>query len=167
MVKYIIDANILIQAYRKYYTLDVFVSFWEKIKHLADTEVICSIDKVKNEIIPNGDDLSLWCIKQLPSSFFINSSSFIVEYSTVIRSVSNLNKYTKSAISEFSDSNIADAFLVASAMSLSVVDKYVLVTEEVSDPRRIKRVKIPDVCSMFNVRWINTIEMFKELNIRI
>lgn len=167
MAKYIIDANILIQAYRKYYTLDVFISFWDRIKYLADTNVICSIDKVKNEILPSGDELSQWCISQLPNDFFIDTSPFIREYSAVIRNVASLNKYTPNAISEFSDSNIADAFLVASALSLNVADDYVLVTEEVSDPQRKKRVKIPDVCPLFNVRWINTIGMFKELNIQI
>ena len=136
--------------------INIWVTFLERIKRL-----------IKNEILPSGDELSQWCISQLPNDFFIDTSPFIREYSAVIRNVASLNKYTPNAISEFSDSNIADAFLVASALSLNVADDYVLVTEEVSDPQRKKRVKIPDVCPLFNVRWINTIGMFKELNIQI
>jgi len=167
MTKYIIDANILIQAYRKYYTMDVFISFWDKIKAFAEANVILSIDKVKAEIIPSGDNLSLWCANVLPQGFFIDSAPFIQEYSTIIRHITGLNRYTANALHEFADANIADAFLIASALSLGVVDEYALVTEEVSDPTRIKRVKIPDVCPHFNVRCINTIEMLQELKTTI
>lgn len=165
MPKYIVDANILIQAYRKYYPMDVFLGFWDKVRQLAHRDEIISIDKVRNEILPSGDELSQWCIQQLPNDFFIQTDSVIGHYANVIRKVSELNRYTPNAISEFARDTVADAFLVATALS-SKTD-YVLVSEETFDPRCIKRVKIPDVCSLFNVRCINTVEMFRELCVQI
>lgn len=166
MTKYIIDANILIQAYRKYYTMDVFISFWSHVQRLAESDVVVSIDKVGNEIIPGGDDLASWCIAQLPTRFFMNSAVCLGAYANIISQVTALNKYTPNALAEFSQVGESDAFLVAMALTPSP-DDYVLVTEEHSEPNRINKVKIPDVCSMVGVRHINTIEMLKELNITI
>lgn len=164
MTQYIIDANILIQAYRKYYPMDVFISFWDRIQHLAHSDIVVSIDKVKGEIEPSGDDLSRWCLAQLPQNFFMDSAPCLPHYAKVIRTVVELDKYTNGAISEFSDASESDAFLVAMAMSSS---DYVLVTEEIPQPQGKHKVKIPDVCALFGLRHINTVEMFRELGIAI
>jgi len=164
MVKYIIDANILIQAYRKHYAMDVFISFWMAIKHLAESNAIISIDKVQGEIVPNKDTLTQWCAQQLPKNFFIDTAPFIREYSNVINHVVGLKKYTSNAISEFSSEDEADAFLVATALS-STTD-YIIVTEEVGS-QSPNKIKIPDVCLLFGIKCIDTITMFRELKISI
>jgi hypothetical protein len=164
MPKYIVDANILIQAYRKYYPMDVFCGFWDKVKHLADSNSIISIDKVKDEVWLNKDALTRWCRNQLSDDFFVKSSAFIGEYAHVIKTVSGLGKYTPNAMSEFADETVADAFLIATA--LSSTNNYVLVSEEVPT-NSIKKVKIPDVCNLFGVRCINTVDMLRELEVII
>ncbi len=164
MAEYIIDANILIEAHKRHYPLDVFISFWRKICNLANSGQIISIDKVKDEIIPTGDELSTWCIEQLPRDFFINTISYVpVEYANVIRTVNGLGRYNPSAIRDFADTDRADAFLIATVLSQGNT----LVTEEISRPDNHNKVQIPDVCTRMSIRCVNTIQMFRELGITI
>ena len=68
--------------------------------------------------------------------------------------------YTPRAIQEFLETDLADPWLIAMAMS----NGFTIVTYEKSEPARKNRIKIPEVCNQFNVRYINTIEMMRELN---
>jgi hypothetical protein len=58
---FVVDSIFFIQAHRMVYPLDVVVSFWEVLRKLANDGFIISIDKVKNEIYQNNDELKLWC----------------------------------------------------------------------------------------------------------
>lgn len=165
MSKYIIDANIFIQAHRKYYPLDVFSCFWNTLNTLAHSQKIISIDKVKNEVMKNNDDLSKWCVQNMPPFFFIDSSPYMSDYGIIINKVNSLNRYKPNALSQFADADIADAFIIATAKSFSISERCIIVTEEVSNPGSISRVKIPDVCNLFDIEYIDTVGMFRELNI--
>lgn len=78
-MRYILDSNIFITPYRGFCPLDVGVSFWRKLKTLADDGVIVSLDKVKEEIFANADDLKSWMTACLPRRFFL---PFATELST-------------------------------------------------------------------------------------
>ena len=65
---FIIDTNVFIQAHRTTYPLDIVPGFWEKIIDLANRDKIISIDKVKNEIYKNDDELKAWCKVNLPEN---------------------------------------------------------------------------------------------------
>ena len=43
---------------------------------------------------------------------------------------------------------------------------YPLVTQEISQPERKSKIKIPDVCMGLNLRYVDTITMFRELGER-
>jgi len=58
---FIVDSNFFIQAHRANYPLDVANSFWAKIKEFVDEGSILSIDKVRDEIYLNDDELKVWC----------------------------------------------------------------------------------------------------------
>lgn len=68
--------------------------------------------------------------------------------------------YTPNAIQEFLETDLGDPWLVAFAMS----NNWTIVTQEKSQAERKNRIKIPEVCNQFNVRYIETIQMFRELN---
>ena len=68
--------------------------------------------------------------------------------------------YTTNAIQEFLETDLADPWLIAFAM----INNWTIVTYERSEPNRKNRIKIPEVCNQFNVRYVNTIEMLRELN---
>lgn len=163
MSVYILDSNFFIQAHRVYYPLDVVPSFWNIIRDLAEQGVIISIDKVKNELFKNDDDLKAWCETNLPASFFKDSSEVLSEYSSVVSwAVSRNDHYLQKAIDEFLDADEADAWLTSYALA----NGNVIVTHEVSNPNQKNKIKIPEACNQFGVQFINTIDMFRQLNIR-
>jgi hypothetical protein len=49
-VEYILDSNFFIQAHRSNYPLDVAQGFWLKLKELAESGIVVSIDKVRDEL---------------------------------------------------------------------------------------------------------------------
>ena len=160
---FIVDSNFLIEAHRINYPIDIALSYWEKIKKFADTEIICSIDKVKAEIYDKNDILEKWCTTNLPKDFFKNSETAINSYKKVVTwAYSKNNHYLPKAIEEFLNSKEADAFLIAYA--LEDIKERVIVTQEVSKPNTKNKIKIPDVCLNFQIRTINTLGLFRELN---
>lgn len=160
---YVLDSNIFIQAHRANYPLDVFPSFWSVIHDLSNNHSICSIDKVKIEIYEQAfheDELKKWCLRHLPKPFFIDTQKVIRNYAQVIQwAHEKRHGYSHKAIQQFSETNLADPWLVAFAMD----GVYTIVTQETSDPNSKKRIKIPDVCKAFNIPYTNTVGMLREL----
>lgn len=164
MKTYVVDSNFFIQAHRATYPLDVATSFWNKVHELAQTGTIISIDKVKKELFDKNDDLEEWCVSNLPSGFFHDSSSALSQYSQISSwAITKNDHYLPNAINEFLDADEADAFLVA--YTLEYFQNRVLFTHEVSDPKRRNRIKMPEPCDHFGVTYMNTIGMFRELGI--
>jgi hypothetical protein len=164
MKVYVVDSNFFIQAHRATYPLDIAKSFWLKVHELAQSGTIISIDKVKKELFDKNDDLEDWCKNNLPSDFFYDSSTAMNQYSQISSwATSKSDHYLPNAINEFLDVDEADAFLVAYV--LEDVQNRILVTHEVSDPRRRNKIKMPEPCNHFGVTYMNTIEMFRELGI--
>ena len=160
---YVVDSNFFIEAHRATYPLDVAHSFWNKVKQLADDGKIVSIDKVKSEMYDNHEDaLKQWCVANLPRNFFKDSSQVMAAYNQVIQwAVSQSGHYLPKALSEFLDADEADAFLVAYALANPI--ERTIVTQEISEPNRKNRVKIPEACNDLNVQFVNTINMFRNL----
>tara|TARA_R110002074_G_scaffold342602_1_gene513151 strand:- start:399 stop:899 length:501 start_codon:yes stop_codon:yes gene_type:complete len=162
MAVYVVDSNFFIQAHRVNYPLDIAHSFWNKVKELADAGRIISIDKVKDELYDKNDDLEVWCKANLPEDFFKSTDGVMTEYGIVTAWAISMNQhYLPNALNEFLDADEADAFLVA--YSLADKDNRVLVTQEKSQPNRKNKIKIPEACDPIDVRFLNTIEMFREL----
>ncbi len=159
---FVVDSNFFIQAHRAIYPLDIAIGFWIKVKQLADTGKIVSIDKVKKELYVKNDALKVWCRENLPEDFFKDTSEVISEYVQVSSWAVSMNgHYLPNALNEFLDSEEADAFLVAYA--LADPQNRVIVTQETSEPKRKNKVKIPEPCNALNVQFLNTIEMFRQL----
>jgi len=85
MDTYIVDSNFFIQAHSMYYPLDVMPSFWRRVMDLANAGRIISIDKVRNEIVKNKDDLTEWCETNLAKGFFHDSQTVIQHYIRVVQ----------------------------------------------------------------------------------
>ncbi len=163
MGPFVVDSNFFIQAHRVNYPLDVAASFWIKIRELAEKGTIFSIDKVQNELYKNKDALTEWCEANLPDTFFKDSTEVLAEYGQITKwALSRSDLYLQKALNEFLDADEADAWLVSYALS----HKIVLVTQEVSAPMSKAKIKIPDVCIQFGVKYINTIEMLRQLGER-
>ena len=162
MAIYVLDSNFFIQAHRFTYPIDIATGFWNKVKDLAQEGTIVSIDKVKEELYKNNDALKTWCKENLPRTFFKDSSDTMIQYSQVVSwAMSRSDHYQQKAIEAFLDADEADAFLVAFA--LADLKNRFIVTQEVSKPQQRNKVKIPDCCKALGVRYLNTIDMFREL----
>mgnify|MGYP000988999940 CR=1 FL=1 len=162
MPVYVLDSNFFIQAHRFHYPIDVAKGFWNKVRQLAGEGRIISIDKVKKELYDKNDALEEWCRKNLPDDFFKDSSVVMATYAQVTAwAISRSGHYLPNALNEFLDANEADAFVVAYCLADKV--NRIVVTQEVSEPNRKNKVKIPDACIALNVSCINTIEMFRQL----
>jgi len=115
---FIVDSNFFIQAHRSTYPLDVANSFWIKVKELVDAGTIISIDKVRDEIYSNEDDLKGWCQANLPKDFFLDTSTVLNEYASVVNwAQTRSGHYKPEAISEFMATDEADAWLVATGLN--------------------------------------------------
>jgi hypothetical protein len=159
---YIVDSNFFITAHRATYPLDVATSFWAKVKELAENELIASVDKVKKEIFQHEDALKHWCANNLPDSFFLDTTSVVTQYGQVASWASSMSShYLPNALNEFLDADEADAHLVAYALADSV--NRIITTQEVSEPSRRNKIKIPEPCNALGVNYCNTITMFRQL----
>lgn len=161
-MEYILDSNFFIEAHRKTYPLDVATGFWQSVKSLAEQGVIVSIDKVRNELYDKNDELENWCRTNLPDHFFKDSSTVLTQYTSVVNWAPNRQPpYLPTAFSDFMHADRADAFLVAYALADS--SNRTVVTQEVGHPNKTTIVKIPDCCTAFGVRYLDTIGMFRAL----
>ena len=162
MAVYVVDSNFFITAHRDTYPLDIAFSFWNKVKQLAAAGIIISIDKVKAELYDKNDDLEAWCRANLPIDFFKPTTEVLNEYGQVsVWASVRQDHYLRKAIEEFLDADEADAFIVA--YSLADIANRIIVTQEVSQPERKNRIKIPEPCKHFGVRYLKTMEMMREL----
>lgn len=163
MSNFVLDANCFIQAHRQIYPIDVASSFWKKLKDLADREIIVSIDKVREELFENEDELTKWIESHLDESFFKDTEvdSVLSQYQQVVTwAQSKSDQYVPRAIEDFMQYDNADAWLVAYAKETNQT----LVTYEVSSPNSQTKIKIPDVCKAFNIPCVDTIEMLRDLS---
>lgn len=164
MSTFLVDSNFFIQAHRVNYPLDVMPSFWNKVNQLANNGNLISIDKVKQEIYQNEDDLKNWCQANLPSDFFHDTSIAMGEYGAIAGWASSMaSHYKPAALAEFLHADEADAFLVAYSLNQGIP----LITHEKSEPNSKRKIKIPDVCIQFGVSYHTTIEMLRLLGVSI
>ena len=77
-----------------------------------------------------------------------------------MRWVQAQSQFLDSAKSEFADG--ADGWLIA----YSLVTDSIVVTQEIPVSEAKNRVPIPNVCQGFNVRFVDTFDMLRALNIK-
>lgn len=157
---YIVDSNCFIQNSRAYNPMDIALSFWNKMTELANRLKFYSIDKVKVELIGGNDELSKW-VRQIPADLFKPTTpTELKPYSEKIIPWAFNSDYKQTAKDRFLQSDYADPFLVAFALSHNDVT---VVTEEVSAKDSKKDIKLPDVCNLFGIRSINFMDMLREM----
>ena len=92
-----------------------------------------------------------------------SSPPAILEYKKVVAWANGrASQYTQSVLIEFLNADEADAFIVA--YTLADVENKIIVTQEVSSPQSKKKVKIPDACIALEVKYMNTVEMLREMD---
>jgi len=157
-VKYILDANIFIEAKRRYYAFDLCPGFWSSLLRHNSMGNLESIDRVEDELL-EGDDLDVWK-KQASGLFASTNIEFVLTaYRDIIQWAQRQERFSDAAKSEFAGG--ADAWVIAYAKANNAT----VVTHEMPDPKSRKRIKIPDVCKCFRVKYTNTFDMLRKLGI--
>src|SRR5690606_11328831 len=71
-VLYVLDANVLMEAHRRYYAFDLCPGFWECLEHYCGEGCVVSLDRVRDEIM-DGDALAEWAASA-PEAFFVSTA---------------------------------------------------------------------------------------------
>ena len=157
---FVLDTNVFIGAHNDYYAPDFCPAFWDCILQYFCAGRLISIDRVFTEI-EKPVDLVQWA-QDAPNDFFAFSGEQPVRnaYSTIIDWVQNNSQFKPEAKSKFAA--VADGWLVAYAQAHNAV----VVTHERFSADAKGRVLIPNVCQQFNVPYLNTFEMLRQLGVR-
>ena len=157
--KYLLDANVFIEAKRRYYAFDVCPGFWECLVWYHQGACIHSIDRVKEELERGADELFEWTKSVMPHACFASCDNTTVtgQYAEIMAWVQSQDQFFPEARAEFARS--ADGWLIAYAKAKNLI----LVTHEALAPDARNNVPIPNVCEAFGVPYVDTFEMLRDL----
>ena len=156
--KYCLDANVLIQAWQKYYNPKFCPDYWSVLIELGRQNRIFIPELVYEEIVRTEDDLSRWVkTSRLPVLTITEAVTICLQkiyaYSPVHK---NLVDNTKAR-------SIADPWVIAHAMSENAT---VVTKEEKVTALSSTRIKIPNVCDNMSIRWMNDFDFVHELGMK-
>jgi predicted nucleic acid-binding protein len=166
MPQYVLDTNVFVEAYRSRYPMDIAPGFWDQLEQLARSGDIASIEKVKKEMEGNQDRLEGWVNGSLPEGFFLSDEEdeeVLPAYAQVVQWADASSHYKRAAKDRFLQGDRADAWLVANCSTKGGI----IVTEETREPDRKSEIKVPDAADPFGVKCVNTVEMMRDLGVRI
>lgn len=156
--KYCIDANVLIQAWQKYYSPKLCPEYWNILNDFGRAGRIFLPQNVFEEIIRTEDNLTEWLKKSKIPIFEVDG-----DVADCLREVYANNSLHQYLVDNTKQRSLADPWVIAHALK----EKACVVTKEekVTTPNTT-RIKIPNVCDNMNIRWINDFKFIEELNIR-
>ncbi|HDS84095.1 MAG TPA: DUF4411 family protein, partial [Phycisphaerales bacterium] len=78
---YLLDANVFIEASRRYYAFDLAPGFWENLIRYSNTNQVLSIDRIKIELEKGKDELAEWAKHKFHHAFVsTNETETITAY---------------------------------------------------------------------------------------
>ena len=158
---FVLDANVFIEAARRYYAFDLAPKFWEILSRHATKGSICSIDRIKEELKRGKNELVKWANSHFRHAFVSTDEEDVIEaYTEIMNWVNGQNQFSDVAKADFASS--ADGWLIAYAK----VKGYVVLTHELPAPDARRKVHIPDICQAFDVPYRDTFEMLRMLGER-
>jgi len=158
---FVLDANVFIQAKRLYYAFDLAPKFWDSLVLHANNKQLESIDRIKLELDKGKDDLTTWANGHFHSAFASTDEEDVIKsYSEIMAWVQGQPQFSDAAKTEFA--TVADGWLIAYAN----VKGRIIVTQELPAPDAKSRVPIPNVCQEFDVSFVDTFTMLRQLGVR-
>jgi hypothetical protein len=160
---YILDANAFIEPRNRYYGFDIWPGYWSALVYQHQMKRVCSIDRIRTELVPkkrqDWDDIARWIDEQVPKSFFkeTEDQKVIKQFQAMVNWVYSQKQFDAAAQAEFA--SVADGWVVAYA----AVNGLVVVTHEQFSPAARAKVPMPNVCLEFDVQYVDTFLMLREL----
>lgn len=165
---YLLDSNIYINFYDRYYRHNLFPSFWLSFSGIVNKNVVIP------NIVVNEQYQDEWFVEWLQQNFQgskLDHRQFAKEWGEVLLHIKNSNLYTDGALNSargWANERIADPWLIAIAKR----ENLTIVTDEnkninLNPNSPSKAAKIPDICEDLGIRCIKMNEYFTEIGLRI
>jgi Domain of unknown function (DUF4411) len=157
--RFVLDANVFIQAHRAYYAFDVCPGYWKALLAHHDDARLCSIDRIRGELLVGKDALADWVAGTVPEAFFADTDdpAIIGWFGQIMAWIQSRPQFSTAAKAEFATK--ADGWLVAYARAFGCT----VVTLEIANPNIQRKVPIPNLCDAFGVDYTNTFDMLRAL----
>lgn len=160
-MKHLLDSNTLIEAKNRYYAMAVCPGYWAWILQQHQALEIASIVPVRDELARGNDDLTQWVKGNAHLFEDASDEPTQAAFGQIVAKIAEQVPVMKAgAFEEFLEG--ADPWLIAKAMATGAV----VVTHEVYNPDIKRKFTIPNVCSLFGVRYMNTFELLGNLDAR-
>ena len=156
--KYCLDANVLIQAWQKYYNPKFCPDYWDILIELGKQDKIFIPELVYEEITRTEDDLSKW-VKA--SKIPIKKISEPV--TICLQKIYAVNPVHKNLVDNITGRSLADPWVIAHSLHENAT---VVTKEEKITALNSKRIRIPNVCDNMGLRWMNDFQFIDELGIK-
>lgn len=165
---YLLDSNIYINFYDRYYRKEFFPTFWSNFANILNSKVVIP------NIVVSENYQDTWFKEWLKNNYkkqLLDHKSFFKDWSEIIQHVQQSPYYKDSALTSekgWAKDNIADPWLIAIAKR----NQYTIVTDEVKNVNLnpinpSKNAKIPDVCEQLGIRCISMNQFFQEISLSI
>lgn len=165
---YLLDSNIYINFYDRYYRKEFFPTFWSNFVSILNSKVVIP------DVVVSENYQDPWFREWLKSNYkqqLLNHKNFVMDWVEIIQHVQQSQYYKDSALNSekgWAKENIADPWLIAIAKR----NQYTIVTDEVKNVNLnsnnpSKNAKIPDVCEQLGIRCISMNQFFKEISLSI
>lgn len=159
MTRYLLDANVFIQAKNWGYGFDLVPAFWTWLEQAHQAGTVYTVEKVAAEVEDGDDELAEWMTNR-PKSFKIGLEPKDLTSLQVLSAWASAQSYKASALSEFLASG--DYYITAQGHARG----WTVVTHEQPAPLSVKRVKIPDACNGMSITWMSPFQMLKNEKVK-
>lgn len=156
--KYCLDANVLIQAWQKYYSPKFCPDYWDLLNGFGEKGRIFLPRNVFEEIVKTEDNLSAWLKNSKISIKEVDG-----QVANCLRNIYAGNPLHKYLVDNTKQRSLADPWVIAHALNENAC---VVTKEEKVTAPNTTRIKIPNVCDNMKIRCINDFEFVEELNIQ-
>ncbi|MEP6832228.1 MAG: DUF4411 family protein [Gemmatimonas sp.] len=158
---FLLDTNVLIDAARDYYPLEMVPEFWDWLVYQGTIGNIKMPLEIYEEGCDGNDQLAAWLRSSVVKAALVLAEE--VRPDTVSYVV--INGYAP----DLTDADIItmgrDPFLIAYGLA-DVIGRCIVTTESSRPTRRRANRHVPDVCSGFGLACCNTFEMTRRLGFR-
>jgi predicted nucleic acid-binding protein len=155
---YCLDTNVLIQAWRSYYSPTFCPDYWDILNQLGQERRILLPNMVFEEIVRTYDDLTEWLKKShIPR---LPHDEQVIDCWKNILAKDPLHRLL---VDDIKQRSLADPWVVAHALNEGAC---VVTKENKETALSTTRIKIPNVCENMGVPWMNDFQFIQELNIR-
>ncbi|MFM7164647.1 MAG: DUF4411 family protein [Planctomycetaceae bacterium] len=157
--KYLLDANAFIEAKDRYYGFDICPGYWSSLLVQHNYRRLYSIDRISDELHELDDVVKQWIEDKVPDTFFkkTEDQAVIEKFQEMVNWVYSQPQFTDAARTEFA--SVADGWVIAYA----AVNGLIVVTHEQFAPEAKRKVPMPNVCVEFDVEYVDTFSMLREL----